>query len=139
MIDLDDRVGFNVNMDFLKSIKSLYTKKALELIFTTDEEIKEMNLEFRGIDKATDVLSFPLDDDFLAGSIVISIDKVNSVADELKHTREQELILLFIHALLHIVGFDHEIDNGEMRSEEKSLIERFNLPNSLIIRNDIED
>jgi probable rRNA maturation factor len=139
LIDLDDRVGFNVNMDFLKSIKSLYTKKALELIFTTDEEIKEMNLEFRGIDKATDVLSFPLDDDFLAGSIVISIDKVNSVADELKHTREQELILLFIHALLHIVGFDHEIDNGEMRSEEKSLIERFNLPNSLIIRNDIED
>ncbi|MGJ9366302.1 rRNA maturation RNase YbeY, partial [Campylobacter jejuni] len=52
----------------------------------------------------------------------------------LGHSYEEEISLLFIHAMLHLLGFDHENDNGEMREKEKELIEHFNLPKSLIVR-----
>ena len=55
-------------------------------------------------------------------------------AEKFNHTIEDEFRLLFIHGLLHLNGFDHEIDNGEHRYERK-LIKKFNLPNSLIVRN----
>ena len=88
------------------------------------------------MNKPTDVLSFPSDPFPGAplGSIVISVDKVASVAQELGHSENDELSLLFIHGLLHLLGFDHEIDSGEMRAKEVELIEKFNLPKSLIVR-----
>ncbi|OHD92374.1 MAG: rRNA maturation RNase YbeY, partial [Sulfuricurvum sp. RIFOXYD2_FULL_44_160] len=100
------------------------------------DEIAQINREFRDIDKATDVLSFPSDPFPGAplGSIVISVDKVQSVAHELGHSENNEIALLFIHGMLHLLGFDHEIDKGEMRQKEVELIERFNLPKSLIVR-----
>jgi probable rRNA maturation factor len=68
------------------------------------------------------------------GSIVISQDLVISKAEELGHAQEDEFTLLFIHGLLHLLGYDHEIDDGEMRKEEERLINTFNLPKSLIVR-----
>jgi len=68
------------------------------------------------------------------GSIVISENFVQQKAQELKHTQENELTLLFIHGLLHLLGFDHETDSGQMREEEARLIQEFNLPTSLIVR-----
>jgi len=136
MIELDNRTSLEVNEPFLTSIASTLTKKEIELIITTNEEIQTINKEYRGIDKDTDVLSFPYEDMPMAplGSIVISIDHVISKSKELEHTISDELTLLFIHGLLHLVGHDHEIDNGEMRDEEAKLIEKFQLPKSLIIR-----
>ena len=55
---------------------------------------------------------------------------------ELGHTPQDELALLFIHGLLHLLGYDHECDNGEMRAKEEELIKKFDLPESLIIRTD---
>lgn len=136
MIDLDDRVGFEIDLQILEEIKLLYTNKAIELILTDNTEIRELNRNFRAIDKATDVLSFPIENDsLLAGSIVISIDKVKELADELNHSYQNEVTLLFIHALLHLIGYDHENDNGEMREQEEKIIREFNLPKSLIVRN----
>ena len=68
------------------------------------------------------------------GSIVIAQGFVESKAKELGHTQKDECTLLFIHGLLHLLGFDHEVDSGAMREEEKKLIKKFNLPKSLIVR-----
>ena len=109
----------------------------VELVFVNDDEMRKINREHRGIDKATDVLSFPYEQvpGGLMGSVVISTDTASRVASELGHSIECEIALLFLHGILHILGYDHEIDDGQMRGKEKEVIEHFNLPNSLIIRN----
>lgn len=109
----------------------------VELVFLSDDEIRTINREQRGIDKATDVLSFPYHSvpGGLAGSVVISTDTAARVASELGHSEEHEIALLFTHGLLHVLGYDHESDDGQMREKECEVIKRFNLPPSLIIRN----
>ena len=136
MIELDNRTSLEVNEQLLNSISGMFSKKDIELIITTEDEIKDINKKYRNIDKSTDVLSFPYEDMPMSplGSIIISSGHVQSKAKELGHSTDDELTLLFIHGLLHLLGFDHEVDNGEMREEEKRLIKKFNLPESLIIR-----
>ena len=136
MIELDNRTSLEVNETFLNAIASSLTDGEIELIITTNEEIQEINLQHRNIDKDTDVLSFPYEYMPMSplGSIVISSQHVQQKAKELSHKISDELSLLFIPGLLHILGYDHEVDNGEMREKEKTLIEQFNLPQSLIIR-----
>nr|WP_321309487.1 rRNA maturation RNase YbeY [uncultured Campylobacter sp.] len=109
----------------------------VELVFVNDDEMRKINREQRGIDKATDVLSFPYEQvpGGLMGSVVISTDTASRVASELGHSIECEIALLFLHGILHILGYDHEIDDGQMRNKEKEVIEHFSLPDSLIIRN----
>ena len=109
----------------------------VELVFVNDDEMRKINHEHRGIDKATDVLSFPYEQvsGGLMGSVVISTDTASRVAGELGHSIECEIALLFLHGVLHILGYDHEIDGGQMRQKEKEVIEHFSLPDSLIIRN----
>ena len=138
MIEIVDKVSFSPDIALLNKLLSSYTKKDIELIVTTNEEIQEINKTYRGIDKPTDVLSFPLHGkkkDPL-GSLVISIDKVKEVASELGHSEQDEFTLLFIHGMLHLLGYDHEVDNGEMREEEEKIIKKWNLPQSLIVRNE---
>jgi len=136
MIELDNRTDKNYNFDLLEQIADTLTKQEIELILTDNSEIAKINREFRGIDKETDVLSFPSDPfpNAPLGSIVISVQKVESVAQALGHTENDEIALLFIHGILHLLGFDHEVDKGEMRNKEVEMIERFNLPESLIVR-----
>lgn len=136
MIELDNRTSLHVNEELLGTIANTLTKKDIELIITTDDEMRMINSEHRNIDKSTDVLSFPYEDMPMSplGSIVISSSHVEDKAKELSHTEDDELALLFIHGMLHLVGYDHEVDSGEMREEEKNIIKKFNLPDSLIIR-----
>ena len=138
MIDIENNTSFEIDLSSLESIANELTSKDIELIITKNDEIQELNNEHRNINKATDVLSFPLEFDMPnmpAGSIVISTDFVEEKAKEYGHTFNEELSLLFIHGLLHLIGFDHEVDNGEHRDKEEELINKFNLPKSLIIRN----
>nr|WP_321265617.1 rRNA maturation RNase YbeY [uncultured Sulfurimonas sp.] len=136
MIELDNRTSLKVDEIFLKKIATSLTDKEIELIITSKDEIKNINKEHRNIDAPTDVLSFPYVDMPMSplGSIVISSSHVEELSQKLGHSQNDELALLFIHGLLHLLGFDHEIDNGEMREEEAKLIKEFNLPKSLIIR-----
>lgn len=137
MILLDNIADIEIELEKLKNIYNyLNITKDIELIITGNNEIKEYNREYRGVDKATDVLSFPLEDvpHMPLGTIIISADKAREIASNLKHSVEDELTLLFIHGVLHLLGYDHEVDSGEMREKEKSLIEHFDLPTSLIIR-----
>lgn len=137
MIELDNKTTLDINTFFLQSIADSLTDKEIELIIIQNEEIQAINAQQRNIDKATDVLSFPYEEMPMSplGSIVISENFVTEKAEELGHTKSEELALLFIHGLLHLLGFDHEVDNGEMREKEKSIIEMFSLPKSLIVRN----
>lgn len=124
--------------EFLEKIANHLSDKDVELIFVNDETMKNINKEQRNIDKTTDVLSFPLENIALnlpLGSIVINLNMAEKMALKYNHTLKDELSLLFIHAMLHLLGYDHEIDNGEQRAKEEELIKYFNLPTSLILRN----
>ncbi|MDQ1298560.1 MAG: putative rRNA maturation factor [Campylobacterota bacterium] len=136
MIDLDNRTDKNYDFERLGEIASSLTPLEIELILTDNTEIAQINLEFRGIDKPTDVLSFPTDPFPGAplGTIIISVDKVAQAATQLGHNENDELSLLFIHGLLHLLGMDHETDGGEMRAKEEKIVREFNLPLSLIVR-----
>ena len=139
MIDLENSTEFEIDTLNLENIANTLRTKDIELIVVKNDEIQELNKEYRNIDKPTDVLSFPMNfeviDMPLLGSIVISTDFVQEKAKEFKHSFNEEFTLLFIHGLLHLLGFDHEIDNGEHRLKEEELIEKFKLPSSLIVRN----
>ena len=138
MIDLDNTTEFLIDTASLEKIAESLTKKDIELIVVKNDEIQELNKEHRNIDKASDVLSFPLEFDFVnmpLGSIVISTDFVEEKAKEYGHSFNEEFSLLFIHGILHLLGYDHEVDNGEHRNKEEELIKQFNLPDSLIVRN----
>jgi probable rRNA maturation factor len=138
MIDLDNGTEFEIDITILEKITNTLTKKDIELLVVKNDEIQQLNKEHRNIDKATDVLSFPMDFDMPnmpLGSIVISSDFVEEKAKEYGHSFNDEFSLLFIHGILHLLGFDHEVDNGEHRVKEEELIKEFNLPDSLIVRN----
>lgn len=94
------------------------------------EEIRVLNKEYRGVDKETDVLSFPLDFYMdvpikMLGDIVINIEKIKSQALEFNHSEERELSYMTVHSMLHLLGFDHieEEDRTEMRNKEKEIME----------------
>ncbi len=136
-IDLDNHSDHKINIDLLETITLEVTNQDIELLVTFNDQIQKLNSEFRGFDKPTDVLSFPYEPMPFSplGSVAISVDFVQAKAEEYNHSFDDELTLLYIHGLLHLVGFDHEVDNGEHREEEERLIKKFNLPNSLIVRN----
>lgn len=114
-----------------------------ELVFVSAERIKELNRETRGIDKVTDVLSYPSLDgirgkvlkkkdyptevdgkNLFIGSIVVCEDKVKEQAEEFGHSEEKERTYLIIHGLMHLFGYDHmeENDKKQMREKEKAAL-----------------
>jgi probable rRNA maturation factor len=137
MIDFDNKATFEIDFDFIQNIADSLTSKDIELIITSSIEMQEINFTHRNINKDTDVLSFPYEEMPMSplGSIVICEDYVLKKSKEFSHSVNDEFRLLFIHGLLHLLGYDHEIDNGEMRKKEEEIINKFNLPSSLIIRN----
>ena len=136
MIDLQNKTNLTIDTIKLETIAKSLTKKEIELIITDNKEIQAINKEYRKKDYPTDVLSFPYEDMPLTplGSIIISKNFVEEKSKELGHSIEEECTLLFIHGLLHILGYDHEVDNGQMRYMEEKLIKQFFLPDSLIVR-----
>jgi probable rRNA maturation factor len=142
IIVLENQTDLTINIDTLEEIAQSLTAREIELIVTDNKMMQELNSKYRSKNKATDVLSFPINTTYgeetipgiPLGSIVISADLVKEISAELGHNAQDELSLLFIHGLLHLLGFDHEVDNGEMRAKEKEIIQAFSLPSSLIIR-----
>ncbi|EAI8628679.1 rRNA maturation RNase YbeY [Campylobacter lari] len=125
-----------MDISFLEKIAQKMSDQNIELVLVDERVMREINFNQRGIDKTTDVLSFPLmqNCENLLGSIVINLDEVSKKAMEYKHSNEEEMALLFIHAMLHLQGYDHEVDQGQMRQKEQEWIEYFKLPKSLIVR-----
>lgn len=97
-----------------------------------NEEIHRINSEQRGIDRATDVLSFPMfDDDFddgeycILGDIVISAERADEQAEEYQHSFEREIAFLTVHSVLHLLGYDHETspeDEADMFGRQEKIL-----------------
>lgn len=99
----------------------------LSLTLCDDEVIRALNAEWRAMDKATDVLSFPMDDPQLLGDLVISLDTAERQAKERGHELRDELRILMVHGVLHLLGYDHETgddDHAEMAAAERKLLKR---------------
>jgi probable rRNA maturation factor len=109
----------------------------VEVLLTTDAELKRLNRSFRGKNKATDVLSFPAAleiADVHAGDLAISLETAARQAEEFGHSLRDEVRILLLHGVLHLAGFDHETDEGEMAEREAELRKTLKLPLSLIER-----
>jgi probable rRNA maturation factor len=109
----------------------------VNVLVTSNRRIRSLNRTFRGKDKATDVLSFPASGNGrnrMAGDIAISSDIATINAKKLGHPVETELKILLLHGVLHLAGYDHEGDDGEMAMLEHKLRAKLGLPSGLIAR-----
>jgi probable rRNA maturation factor len=104
-----------------------------DCLITGDAELRRLNAQFRGQDYATDVLSFPGAQDHL-GDLAISAARARAQARDFGHTTEDELRILMLHGVLHLLGMDHETDRGRMARAEKRWRRKLGLPNGLIER-----
>lgn len=102
----------------------------VSISFVGDEEIQRLNKDFRGVDSSTDVLSFPMDDEFqieetILGDVIINTKRVLEQAKEFGHSNTRELSYLTVHSILHLLGYDHMEDEDKeiMRSKEKSIMD----------------
>jgi probable rRNA maturation factor len=114
-------------------------KTEISILFTDDKFIKSLNKKYRGINKSTDVLTFNLeegdlkfpevDKNKLLGDIVVSVETAQRQANSLNHNLENELMILLIHGLLHLIGYDHEEDrdNKIMQVKENEILNTFDL------------
>jgi probable rRNA maturation factor len=144
-------MGRRVNSKLIQQVTRLALERegwdqpaSLDVVIVSDDEMREINVTRRGIDEATDVLSFPMlelrpeggvAEDFFVlppeaqvhlGDVVISYARVESQADEAGHSRERELAFLTVHAVLHILGYDHDTEEKRRlmrRHEEDVLVE----------------
>ena len=136
-------------MDTLRKAASACTQMDVEisLSFVSLDEIHALNREYRGVDRPTDVLSFPMfesieeleeacslsdGEDSQAvplGDVVICMDKIKEQAKEFGHSEERETVYLFTHSVLHLLGYDHETeeDKQEMRKREEEIMEELGL------------
>lgn len=120
-----------------------HTKLYVNVIFTNLENIRQINQTYRGIDKATDVLSFPMFEpeeievlkktdnhiEEVLGDIVIATEKVEEQAKEYGHSFKRELAYLLVHGFYHLMGYDHikEEDKKKMRPKEEFILEQLKI------------
>ncbi|HWR13393.1 MAG TPA: rRNA maturation RNase YbeY [Terriglobales bacterium] len=124
-----------------KAIKASGVAGDVCILVTSSREMRRLNRCFRGKDKPTDVISFPAISVVagkFAGDLAISLDIARSNARRLGHTTDEELRILILHGLLHLAGYDHESDEGEMERKESTLRNKLRLPSSLIARTEAE-
>jgi probable rRNA maturation factor len=100
------------------------SESSATIAFVSDKRIRELNRQFRGVDKATDVLSFPAEEKFNLGDVAVSVDTAAAQAKENGLSFDGEVAQLILHGLLHLCGYDHETDNGEMNRLELRLRRR---------------
>jgi len=127
------KVGKEISRRF-----ALDERTEVSVTFADDLLIQDLNKTYRGIDRATDVLSFAFDEGedgaqavplqgpeiHLLGDIVISLEKTIAQAEEYGHSQERELAFLFVHGMLHLLGYDHqeETETSEMRKMEEEIL-----------------
>lgn len=113
--------------DLIKKIAKLFKdKKSLSLIIVNDKQMRDINFQYRDLDKTTDVLSFPDTEEDYLGDIFISLDKVKLQAVEYEHSEMEEFARLLIHGILHLMGYDHikDEDHEVMVKKEEELLKK---------------
>jgi probable rRNA maturation factor len=123
------------------AVEAAGARGSISVLLTDDERLRELNRQFRRKNKPTDVLSFPSLEEEISGSgrrragdLAISLDTAARQAEAFGHSLADEVRVLILHGALHLAGYDHEADNGEMARLEQRLRKRFGLPAGLIDR-----
>lgn len=140
-------------IEFALKEEEVNIKCEISLLFVDNEEIKEINMETRGIDRETDVLSFPMleykdkkvfkeiykdykfsaadfdGEELVLGDIVLSLEKALEQSIEFNHSYEREASYLVVHSVLHLLGYDHmeEDEKNVMRSREEEILNKLNI------------
>lgn len=146
-VSVEEKFRGLVNEDWVRRIaqqvleaEGVVSPYEVSLVFTDSETVQRLNRDYRGVDESTDVLAFymlpqhgadadfvsPPDDITHLGEVIISYPKAEEQAKEQGHSTEQELTLLIIHGILHLLGYDHEKpeEEAKMKAREKELLER---------------
>lgn len=124
----------------LRARRSVRLRQTVNVLVTGSAEMRSLNRQFRGADKPTDVLSFPPSPatngrgQRLPGELAISLDIARENAQRLGHSLADEVKILTLHGILHLAGFDHEKDHGEMARKESQLRRQLKLESGLIER-----
>ncbi|QAT40762.1 rRNA maturation RNase YbeY [Clostridium sp. JN-9] len=154
-IEISEELENNIKkmIDFTLKEEKLIIDYEVSVIFVDNNQIKKLNNEFRGIDRETDVLSFPMleyekgkvykqlytdydfsDYDFddgklVLGDIALSLEKADEQSKEFGHSFQREVCYLLIHSVLHLLGYDHidEEDKVVMRKNEEYILNKFNI------------
>jgi len=152
---MEEEIGIHIEKKFQSHVDEEWARKIarqtlkaedvsphyeMSLVFTDSETVQRLNRDYRGVDEPTDVLAFYMlpqqeaDSDFVSppddithlGEVIISYPKAVEQAKEQGHSTEQELTLLIIHGILHLLGYDHEKpeEEAKMKAREKELLER---------------
>ena len=144
IINNETNEDINIKNDLEKVIREVLTvekvdqeKCEISLSFVDEEKIRQLNKDFRSIDRVTDVLSFPIEDFFnedrenilekpylMLGDVVICLDVARKQAYDLGHSFEREVMYLTCHSILHLLGYDHIEDDDKkiMRAKEKEVM-----------------
>ena len=131
----------NDGLNAVAKLHGLGEHEEVDITIVTDEEIHVLNRDYRNVDRATDVLSFALDEDggepelvggpevHLLGDIIISAETAMRQAEEFGHGLEREIVYLAVHGLLHLLGYDHmqEEDKAIMRAKEEEALREIKL------------
>ena len=136
----DFQIDDELTSDIEKSIRICLLQELnddnyeISLSFVSEAEIRKLNRDYRDKDSVTDVLSFPLDDDFaiqtnLLGDIIICCKRAIEQAKEYNHSIKREIVYLVVHSMFHLLGYDHidESDKIIMRNKEKSALKEIGI------------
>lgn len=136
--EIEESIIKNIEIAIGEVLK--YEKESMDseisISFVEKEEIKELNREYRNIDEVTDVLSFPIEEEFLLtqgpkllGDVIISVEKAKEQSIEYNHSFEREMVYLTVHSIFHLLGYDHidEKDKQIMRRKEKDIMNTLNI------------
>ena len=128
-----EKIIESVVVESLK-VEGLSQDVEVSISFVENDEIKELNREYRGIDEITDVLSFPMDSHIvvpipLLGDIIISMEKTIEQANEFGHSINREISYLIAHSMFHLMGYDHleEDEKNKMRLKEKQVMKNLGI------------
>ncbi len=132
-ITKDNEDAIKNAVDAVLAEEGLHGDFEVSVSFVTNEEIKELNREYRNVDSETDVLSFPMDEVFdgvtILGDIVISTQKIIEQANDFNHSLEREMCYLTVHSMLHLLGYDHmnKDEKNKMRAKEKKIMKKLKI------------
>jgi probable rRNA maturation factor len=132
-ITKDNEDAIKNAVDAVLTAEGLNGDFEVSVSFVTNEEITELNREYRNVDSETDVLSFPMNEEFdgvnILGDIVISTQKIIEQANDFNHSLEREMCYLTVHSMLHLLGYDHmnKEEKNKMRAKEKEIMKKLKI------------
>ena len=119
---------------WLATVAPARARGAVTIALASDQRVRSLNRQYRGKDRSTDVLSFPADEPGILGDVVIALGVASRQASAAGHSLATELRVLALHGLLHLLGYDHEDDDGRMARVEARLRRKGGLREGLIER-----